>query len=338
MPRIFIIGLRFYPLLLLTISMTILLLLLPWRIKFPRQTTFSLVDSTRVQVVIGVKTTGRHHRNRLPYVLNTWYGQAPDDVFFVSDVNDTALQQRVGGHLAVSLCGQTHERGDLCCKTGHALEILSEALQNSNETTPESKWLCVVDDDVYVNWAVLRQVLFQVFLEVGRNPVYLGRQSVKKAYPIPKNYTHFFPKRQRREYWFGTGGAGVCLNMEAASKLQAYLSVLARTQLEDRTMGQSFEMICNWVSQPDDVCLGLIMELLLGVPLRVSEKLHSHLENLDLITEPLQQATLSYYSDEKVANVISSQHLPILFKEAIDPTRFLSIHCALHPETTWCPN
>ncbi|XP_078479613.1 LOW QUALITY PROTEIN: beta-1,3-N-acetylglucosaminyltransferase manic fringe-like [Lampetra planeri] len=71
-------------------------------------------------------------------------------------------------------------------------------------------------------------------------------------------------------------------------------------------------------------------------PLTHSPLFYSHLETLPLLPAGrlTQQATLSYGVLDRKRNVIT---LPGPFPLHADPSRFLSLHCLLYPDTSWCP-
>lgn len=295
------------------------------------------------EILVGVKTTGKNHRKRLPLLLKTWFSSAesPADVFFFTDTYDSLLSQQLSGQFIVTPCGDTHKKADLCCKTGHALETLTKALLRVSWKRG-SKWICIVDDDVFVNWAVLRQVLLEEFSFKGKKPIYLGKRSPRRQPYLPKNHSRYFPGTKVRRHWFGTGGAGVCLNRPAAVQLKKALPMLAgRGSEAGRSTSSSsdgiaalLQRVCtDFLSLPDDVCLGLIMEVHLGVKLQISDKFHSHLENLTEIINPLQEATLSFNGH----NTINLKFLNMSKPIQGDRSHLLSFHCALFPKTEWCP-
>jgi fringe protein len=85
---------------------------------------------------------------------------------------------------------------------------------------------------------------------------------------------------------------------------------------------------------PDDVTMGYVIEQLTGVPMTRLEEFHSHLEPLHLVTNLPAQISFSYSEGSSERNLIEVEGGGRSLKE--DPTRFLSIHCALFPETRWC--
>jgi hypothetical protein len=85
---------------------------------------------------------------------------------------------------------------------------------------------------------------------------------------------------------------------------------------------------------PDDVTMGYVIEQLTGVPMTRLEEFHSHLEPLHLVTNLPAQISFSYSEGSSERNLIQVEDGGRPLTE--DPTRFLSIHCALFPETRWC--
>ena len=86
---------------------------------------------------------------------------------------------------------------------------------------------------------------------------------------------------------------------------------------------------------PDDVTMGYVIEQLAGVKMTRLEEFHSHLEPLRLVTDLANQISFSYSADAPAGagNLVEvGGGLPL----ERDPTRFLSIHCHLVPETDWC--
>ena len=275
-------------------------------------------------IFIGVKTTAKNHQSRIPVLLKTWITLSPSRIYVFTDAEDRALRSELGDHLVVTKCGATHSRQHLCCKTGVIIQELFERLQASSSL--REKWLCIVDDDNYVNLPVLRQVLSDLLPKNG-TPVYAGKPSIGKKISPPPKYSSSYSDTGVQSYWFGTGGAGICMNMAAVEKLRGLLSEESGTS-DDARLGS----MCNKLGVPDDMALGIAFEVLLGIELTISSKFHSHLESLSFIQSPSDEATLSYSESRK----LSSKQVKG-FSEHIDPTRFLSLHCAVHPALSWCP-
>merc|ERR1712130_679447 len=126
---------------------------------------------------------------------------------------------------------------------------------------------------------------------------YLGKHSV--AHPIKLQYSVGDEvKRMSRPFMFGTGGAGWCLSR----------SLLRKTITEISKVG-SFNDISSAVGAPDDVTIGFIVSELVRIADRRSgifdrrmkfrdiSSFHSHLENLQAISDLPSQVSLSYSED-----------------------------------------
>lgn len=125
-------------------------------------------------------------------------------------------------------------------------------------------------------------------------------------------------------FWFATGGAGFCLSRKLAEKMAPWAS------------GPRFEKTSAVIMLPDDCTVGFIVEKRLGISMVHSNMFHSHLENLLLLapSDIPKQVTLSYGWLE---NKMNSVELKGVFTKDEDPSRFRTVHCLLHPTTSWCP-
>jgi fringe protein len=175
----------------------------------------------------------------------------------------------------------------------------------------KKKWFCHVDDDNYVNVPVLNELLKMY------NPIrdwYLGRTSTPKPLQIRS-------KSQKISFWFATGGAGFCLS-------RAFVLKMAPISGNGKLMA-----IGDRIGLPDDVSVGYVIEHLLKIQLTIVEQFHSHLEPMKLIKKDQfsEQLTFSYSLDNE-PNTVDVDG----FNEITDPTRFLSLHCFLFPESLSC--
>ena len=133
-----------------------------------------------------------------------------------------------------------------------------------------AKWSCHFDDDTFVNYNMLRDVLHSYDDSL---PVYVGRQSIRRAISIKHN---LFDKPTKSSFHFATGGAGWCLSrpllvkMERLLKWQTFSSISAKTRL------------------PDDMTMGFIVEELLGVEMIDDTRFNSHLNHLASLDPFLQ--------------------------------------------------
>ncbi|KAK5979942.1 Fringe glycosyltransferase [Trichostrongylus colubriformis] len=211
-------------------------------------TVFS--TATNDFLVISVRTTKKFHKTRLKDILDTWYQDAGQEVYFFTDRHDMFLKIRLGAHFIETDCSAGHDRHSLCCKMNHELMFF---LANN------SSWSCHFDDDNYVNIKALRRFLSSMSYEL---PWYLGKMST--ASPIKVSSRN----GRKVSIWFSTGGAGICLSRELLKRLSIYV------------VERKFEASCAQYMLPDDVTLGVIITHILKVPLTVVHELHSHLEPL----------------------------------------------------------
>lgn len=77
---------------------------------------------------------------------------------------------------------------------------------------------------------------------------------------------------ERLEFWFGTGGAGICISRALANKMKPLM-----------TDGR-FSTIASKIDEPDDATLGFVVVHLLKVPLTILDSFHSHYELMSLFT------------------------------------------------------
>ena len=95
-----------------------------------------------------------------------------------------------------------------------------------------------------------------------------------------------------------------------------------------------FSSVADRMRLPDDVTMGYVVELLAGVKMTRVDQFHSHLEPLRLVSDLERQISVSYSSYGSERNVVEVDGAR--FSESEDPTRFESLHCKLHPATSWC--
>ncbi|KAK7868832.1 hypothetical protein R5R35_003666 [Gryllus longicercus] len=256
---------------------------------------------------LSVKTTRSYHKWRLPVLLQTWFQLARNQTWFFTDSVDVEFQEKTNGHMVNTNCSSSHNRKALCCKMSVEFDMFLES---------GKKWFCHVDDDNYVNVPRLLKLLGQF------NPQedwYLGKPSIRSPLEIILRDN---PKR-KVSFWFATGGAGFCLSRALALKMMPVASV------------GKFISIGEKIRLPDDVTMGFIIEHLLRKPLTVIDQFHSHLEPMKFLHQDTfhDQITFSYsrYSKDEM-NVVKIDG----FDKRIDPTRFLSLHCFLFPNSNFC--
>ncbi|KAM4585072.1 beta-1,3-N-acetylglucosaminyltransferase lunatic fringe-like isoform 2-T2 [Odontesthes bonariensis] len=262
---------------------------------------------TQADLFVAVKTTGRYHRQRLELLLDTWVSRNTPQTYVFTDGEDDRLRKRMGAHLINTNCSAAHSRQALSCKM--ALEY--DAFINSGK-----KWFCHVDDDNYLNVGALLKLLSQYS---HTQDIYIGRPSLER--PIEATETLGIAETVR--FWFATGGAGFCLSRGLALKMKPWAS------------DGAFMATAEHIRLPDDCTVGYIVEALLGVSLTRSALFHSHLENLELVSDIHSQITLSYGTVDNSRNTVNVKGP---FSISQDPTRFRSVHCLLYPDTPWCPS
>nr|XP_032831970.1 beta-1,3-N-acetylglucosaminyltransferase radical fringe-like [Petromyzon marinus] len=261
------------------------------------------------EIFLAVKTTRRFHEERVALLLRTWVSRARAQTHIFTDEVDEKLLAAAGPRLIATNCSSIHSRHALSCKM--AVEL--DTYLVSGKT-----WFCHVDDDNYVNVGALARAL-GAYPSSGE--VYVGRPSLDHPIQALERVGNV---SRPVTFWFATGGAGFCLSRPLVLRMRPWASEGEFVRTSER------------IRLPDDVTVGYIVEALLGGRLSASPLFHSHLENLPLLPAGRlsQQATLSYGVLDRKRNVIT---LPGPFPLHADPSRFLSLHCLLYPDTSWCP-
>lgn len=260
-------------------------------------------------IFISVKTTGDFHRTRVETLQQTWFQNAPDQIFFFTDLEDAKVNESLRGHLIKTTCQAGHQRAKLCCKMQAEINFFLQKMK--------TKWFCHFDDDNYVNVPALVKTLRNLN---SNKDVYIGKPSLVKEMEAWDR----LDENKKKKFWFATGGAGFCLSRALINKMIPYVS------------DGKFEESCERVRLPDDCTMGFISEVLLAVKLTKSELFHSHLEALSLLGENEFSEQISFSHgilgghDNRIG--ISG---PFDIKD--DPSRFKSVHCFLYPGTSWCP-
>lgn len=266
--------------------------------------------TTRLEdVFFSVKTTRTFHRTRLDVILKTWFVLAREQTYFFTDASDPLYQLKTNGHLINTNCSSSHNRKALCCKMSVELDFFLDS---------NKKWMCHFDDDNYVNVPRLVKLLQEYD---PREDWYLGKPSIRQPLEILARDS---TKPQRKiAFWFATGGAGFCISRSLALKM---LPLAGRGK---------FISIGEHIRLPDDVTMGYIVEHLLKKNLTVVENFHSHLEPMKFLKKEglSDQVTFSYSKFGKELNVLNIDG----FSPRVDPTRFLSLHCQLFPNFSFCP-
>jgi len=258
-------------------------------------------------IFITVKTSYKFHQSRLAVILKTWYQLARDQIWFFTDASDDSLDDVMANHLVITKCPSDHSRQALCCK----MQAEFDAFLASNK-----KWFCHFDDDQYVNIPALVRKLSQFDY---RREWYLGKPSIQHPLEILDRDS---PDIQKRiSFWFATGGAGFCLSRSLANAMI------------DVAGGGKFEAVGDRMRLPDDVTMGYVIDHLVKVKMTVIDEFHSHLEPLRFVKNFDDQISFSYGNYGTEMNTLEVDG----FGLEEDGTRFLSLHCKLFPNFSWCP-
>uniref|UniRef100_H2ZBA1 Fringe-like glycosyltransferase domain-containing protein n=1 Tax=Ciona savignyi TaxID=51511 RepID=H2ZBA1_CIOSA len=243
---------------------------------------------------------------RINLIIKTWFNLARNQTYFFTDADNSELSNITGGHVINTGCKDRHHREDLSCKMAAEYEAYMKS---------GNKWWCHFDDDNYVNVPLLVKILdgFDYNEEI-----YLGKPSLSR--PIVSMYKDGFV-----EVMFATGGAGLCVSSALAKKMEPWC------------LNGKFLETSKDLRLPDDCTLGFIIMNRLGVNLTVSDLFHSHLEPLSKLKPPVlrHQVSFSYYQN-RVVDIATYNTQSKVFNQTVDPTRFLSIHCCLFPDTEFC--
>uniref|UniRef100_A0A673J458 O-fucosylpeptide 3-beta-N-acetylglucosaminyltransferase n=1 Tax=Sinocyclocheilus rhinocerous TaxID=307959 RepID=A0A673J458_9TELE len=267
-------------------------------------------DISADDIFIAVKTTKKFHRSRLDLLLHTWISRNMRQTYIFTDGEDEELKKKIGSHAINTNCSAAHSRQALSCKMAVEYDKFIES---------GKKWFCHVDDDNYVNMKTLVKLLSNY---PHTQDMYIGKPSLDR--PIEATERLGDNKMRPVNFWFATGGAGLCVSRGLALKMSPWAS------------GGHFMNTAEKIRLPDDCTIGYIIESVLGVPLTRSSLFHSHLENLQQVSksEVHKQITLSYGMFENKRNIINMKGA---FSVEEDPSRFKSVHCLLYPDTPWCP-
>ena len=168
-----------------------------------------------------------------------------------------------------SNCFSKNRRLNQCCQ-------LAFSLSYSIREFPTAFWTCHFDDDSFVNTGQLKTYLSQ-FSHL--TDYYIGRNSLA----TPSSVINKEDKRQHY-FYFATGGAGLCLSRPLLMKLKSFVDP-----------GQYISQ-CDQTGLSDDVLLGYLLSKEVGVRLTITNRLHSHLEDLSAMKREFlqKQITLSY--------------------------------------------
>ncbi|CAK9299554.1 unnamed protein product [Gordionus sp. m RMFG-2023] len=305
--------------------------------------------------MIAVKSSQKFHSTRLKILMDTWFQWCPHETQVFTDAYDISLKDTYQNYESYSInvintkCPTGHERKDLCCKTGsildafynqfiqdftvtkskesihanikinNAIEDKEIRINNGNRKKRLTKnWLCLFDDDNYVNVPALDRYLKEVSINMrrmnnGKDSLpdsteyqYLGKSSIRGPLFLPisshslvipmfsqlgiNHLSH--PKMKSNQnssnhgvyFNFATGGAGICLSKSLLLRMASFVK------------DGRFLSTCETLNLPDDVTLGYIIENFLGVKLTLVSSFNSHLEDLSSIqmANIPHQLTFSY--------------------------------------------
>ncbi|CAD6185501.1 unnamed protein product [Caenorhabditis auriculariae] len=115
-------------------------------------------------VIISVKTSGKFHQTRVMRLTETWWNDAPEQIFLFTDVDDEALNETLKGHLRNTRCGSGHDRfgtgGAGICLSRRAACRINEYL-DENDFVSTCNRLGVPDD---VTLGYIASVVLKTFL------------------------------------------------------------------------------------------------------------------------------------------------------------------------------
>ncbi|GFY60145.1 fringe glycosyltransferase [Trichonephila inaurata madagascariensis] len=284
------------------------ILRIPAQVTTAKDNLNTTLSTNLNDLFISVKTTKNFHQSRLNVILQTWFVLAREQTYFFTDADDAVYSSRTRGHFINTNCSSSHNRKALCCK----MSVEFDAFLDSSK-----KWFCHFDDDNYVNVPRLVKLL-QTY-----NPQedwYLGKPSIRSPLEIISRYD----KQKNISFWFATGGAGFCISRALALKMLPIAS------------GGKFISIGEKIRLPDDVTMGYIIEHILQKKLTVVDLFHSHFEPMKFLKQEsfVDQISFSYSRFGHEMNVLKIDG----FDEKVDPTRFLSLHCHLFPNFSFCPS
>ena len=318
-------------------------------------------------IFIAVKTTQANHQDRVSSVLNSWGEFVTRDIAFFTDdapeqstaTNDMPLRKMTDPmlenptkrqfNLINTECPLGHSKEPLCCKTSAEIQYFYNILQK--EPT-KYQWLCAVDDDTFLLYPNLKQYLREIEARDGDNlkEYFIGHSPAK--FPVNKGG----PKAKQNkkdgddlivhQVEYATGGAGWCLSANLVKRGIDNFRRLVDT--------------CNDVWYSDDVTLGYVVQVELGVQMVKERMLHSHLdtqvyesrkEAMDQITFGSGKRSISVTMDTKTKKLRRTKGLGFVefpgFKLTPskdgkyvsdvkdDPMGFRSLYCNFFPQR--CP-
>ena len=230
-------------------------------------------------IFIAVKTTQANHQSRLPSILNSWGEFVPKDIAFFTDPSlasnmplrnmtdpmlDSPTQQRF--NLINTNCPEGHTQQGLCCKTSAEIQYFYSILQRDRT---KYQWFCGVDDDTFVNFPALKEYLKEYEAKDGDElgEYFIGHSPTKFPTSRGRRVKSFKEKTEGKDYHmveYGTGGAGWCLSANLVERGIDNFRRLVET--------------CADIAYHDDVTLGYVVQVELGVKMIKERRMHSHLD------------------------------------------------------------
>ncbi|XP_065905031.1 beta-1,3-N-acetylglucosaminyltransferase radical fringe-like [Dysidea avara] len=291
-----------------------------------------------VGVYFSVKTTKRNYEERLALLMMTWFKVVENKVTVISDGSDNNTfvnkARKEGLEFFISDCSEDHSMNGLCCKLGEEFAAYYRA-REKHQNDERYKWFCHFDDDIYVNMPRLNQLLrqydpdqpyyFGKWHEKNHNCPYLPLNLIGKTDVRMKkgNYT---PKQ--KVYQFATGSS-FCISSALMTEAEKYFNGKG-----------AYGVSCSIPQRSDDVTAGFIIGILLGHNLTSVADFNSQFDKLSTLEDTLHSITISYTTKQvKQKSGTVKTIVPLVPVDPIfdnDPTRFMSYHCLLYPDVSWC--
>ncbi|XP_065919474.1 beta-1,3-N-acetylglucosaminyltransferase radical fringe-like [Dysidea avara] len=284
-------------------------------------------------VYISVKTTPKYYDSRLSILKKTWFQKVDKEKFtIVSDhFNESFVDLKLfeeevikeGFHLVTTKCQVEHHRKGLCCKSGVEYEQFYNYLERHKSDSQQVQWYCHFDDDIYVNVKELSNLLSKYD---PSKPYYIGRYPRRFGFAVDSfrfgrlknNYNV-----SRRIFWY-SAGATYCVSLALMMKLEKYFNGVDK-----------FQHTCAVSEYTDDLSVGAIINLVLGYNITHIDNMYNQATDLKKLSpEAVSKLVTVGFSSGKTVNMIDPQ--PRLFTSTEDPTRFLTYHCLLYKDTSWC--
>ncbi|XP_065919469.1 beta-1,3-N-acetylglucosaminyltransferase radical fringe-like [Dysidea avara] len=290
-------------------------------------------------VYISVKTTPKYYDRRLSILKKTWFQKVDKEKFMiVSDyVNDSPPDFKKfedelteeGFHIVTAKCLLEHQAKGLCCKSGVEYEQFYNHLERHESHGQQVQWYCHFDDDIYVNVRELSNLLSKYD---PTKPYYIGRYPRPVGVPVyASNFNRLKANYNvnRRIFWY-SAGATYCVSLPVMMKLEKYFNGVVK-----------FQHVCDVSGYTDDLTVGVVIDLVLGYNITHIDNMYNQATSLkELSPEALSKLITVGYRSHKSPNKLHIESKidpkPRLFTDAEDPTRFLTYHCLLYKDTSWC--